>query len=92
MSGTSISQQPTLYVIAGPNGSGKSTFTLALSSQSALPVIDPDAVARILRPDAPEAAMIEAGRLVIERAQDLLRQRQSFAIETTLSGHTQLRL
>jgi len=36
--------------------------------------------------------MIEAGRLVIERAQDLLRQSLSFAIETTLSGHTQLRL
>lgn len=58
----------------------------------AFPFIDPDEVAHNLRPDAPQMAMIEAGRLVIERAHELLRQRQSFAIETTLSGHMQLRL
>ena len=58
----------------------------------AIPFLDPDEVARNLRPDAPEMAMIEAGRFVIERAHELLRQSQSFAIETTLSGHTQLRL
>ena len=92
MNDDAITNQPVLIVLAGPNGSGKSTLTTAVRSLFALPFIDPDEVARNLRPDDPAAAMIEAGRLVLERVHDLLRRRQSFAIETTLSGHTQLRL
>ncbi|KOP23815.1 hypothetical protein AMR41_24145 [Hapalosiphon sp. MRB220] len=84
--------KPTLTIIAGPNGSGKSTFTRATQEALRVPIIDPDQEARQLRPDAPEAAAILGGRQAIKRARAYLTNNESFAVETTLSGHTYLRM
>ncbi len=84
--------KPTLTVVAGANGSGKSTFTRNTQESLKVPVIDPDAEARLLRPDNPEAAAIAGGKQAIFRARAYLENNQSFAVETTLSGNTYLKM
>ncbi len=84
--------KPSLTIIAGPNGSGKSTFTRSTQEVLQVPVIDPDAEARQLRPDAPESAAIQGGRKAIKRARTYLANNDSFAVETTLAGNTYLRM
>lgn len=83
---------PTLTIIAGPNGAGKSTFTRNTQKLLQIPVIDPDLEARRIQPDRPEAAAIQGGRLALSRARSYLSTNQSFAVETTLSGSTYLRM
>ncbi len=84
--------KPILTIIAGPNGSGKSTFTRSTSEALRVPVIDPDLEARKLKPDNPEAAAVSAGKQAIKRARAYLDSGESFAVETTLSGNTYLRM
>ncbi len=83
---------PTLTIIAGPNGSGKSTFTRATIEALKVPVIDPDEDARLFQPASPETAAIQGGKEAIKRARTYLAENESFAVETTLSGHTYLRM
>ncbi|AFY91140.1 zeta toxin family protein [Chroococcidiopsis thermalis] len=87
-----ITLKPTLTIIAGPNGSGKSTFTRNTQEALGVPVIDPDLEARLLRPDAPETVAVAAGKQAIRRARTYLENNQSFAVETTLSGNTYLKM
>ncbi|MGL5077623.1 MAG: zeta toxin family protein [Waterburya sp.] len=86
------SAKPILTVIAGSNGSGKSTFTRYTQETLGVPVIDPDLEARIIRPDAPETAAIAGGKQALLRARTYLANEQSFAVETTLSGNTYLKM
>ena len=79
-----------LLIVAGPNGAGKSTFTKA--GKNALPVIDPDQIARIMNPENIESVAIAAGKEALRRARDFITARQSFAQETTLAGTSTLRL
>ncbi|BAZ46994.1 hypothetical protein NIES4102_40400 (plasmid) [Chondrocystis sp. NIES-4102] len=83
---------PILTVIAGSNGSGKSTFTRYTQETLGVPVIDPDLEARIIRPDAPETAAIAGGKQALLRARSYLANNESFAVETTLSGNTYLKM
>ncbi|MGH2346541.1 MAG: AAA family ATPase [Chloroflexota bacterium] len=85
-------EQPRLTVIAGPNGSGKSTLTRALLASVRVPILDPDAIARELLPMAPAQVQVAAGRLVLRRQRAYVVAGTSFAFETTLSGHTAVRL
>lgn len=85
---------PTVYVIAGPNGAGKTTF-----ARSYLPgfvqcheFLNADLIAAGLSPFAPETQNVRAGRLLLERIQELVKNRVSFGFETTLSGRTYFRL
>ena len=79
---------PNCYIIAGSNGAGKSTFaTEFLPHYADCPnFINPDLIARGLSPFDPDAAMIRAGRMVLERIRESMRSRTDFAFETTLSG------
>lgn len=86
-----MSLTPWLWLLAGPNGAGKSTFAPNLSANIE-EVIGPDAIANELLPTAPEKAALEAGRQAIRRMRQLLRERQSFAVETTLSGRRDLQV
>ncbi len=83
-----------LTILAGSNGSGKSTLTSAAREEFQLgPVLDPDAIAKSIR-DASQGIEndIEAGKRLLHRAEELLENKQSFTVETTLSGTTYLRM
>jgi predicted ABC-type ATPase len=78
------------YIVAGPNGAGKTTFATEF-----LPLyancrnfINADLIARGLSPFDPDAAMLRAGRTVLERIAEFTKARTDFAFETTLSGRS----
>ena len=87
-------RQPICYVIAGPNGAGKTTFALEFLPRHAdcFEFVNPDLIAQGLSPLNPRAAAFRAGRLVLERIEELGRRRADFGFETTLSGLAHLRL
>ncbi|MDH6354988.1 putative ABC-type ATPase [Dysgonomonas sp. PH5-45] len=78
---------PNLYIIAGCNGAGKTTasYTILPEMLGCKEFINADEIARGLSPFQPERASIDAGRIMIMRMEDMLRQKQDFAIETTLA-------
>lgn len=85
---------PVLTILAGSNGGGKSTLTsYGRSKFQEAPVLDPDAIARSIQ-DAisSENSDLEAGRRILLRAEELIDARQSFTVETTLSGSTYLKM
>jgi predicted ABC-type ATPase len=77
---------PTLTLIAGPNGAGKSTITRLVEVEGLDRLLDPDAIARRINPADPAVAAIAAGREVLRRQAEYLREAVSFAVETTLAG------
>ena len=78
--------KPRLYILAGANGSGKSTISKVLLPSEGLVYVNPDDIAKELRPDNPSAAKIEAGKETLRRISSLFEGCESFAIESTLSG------
>ena len=82
-----------IVIIAGPNGAGKTTFAREfLPNEANCPeFINADLIAAGLSPFKPEAAAVRAGRLMLAEMDERVRQRRSFAFETTLSGHTYAR-
>lgn len=83
-----IENPPQLWVIGGPNGSGKSTLVDRYELAERLPVVNPDELAKTL----PDHSPIRAGKLAIQEQERLLAGRQSFAMETTLSGKREIDL
>ena len=86
--------KPILYIIAGPNGAGKTT-----ASMNILPglldckeFVNADEIAKGLSPFKPEEMAIQAGKLMLERIDNLLSRRISFAIETTLATRSYQKL
>lgn len=81
---------PTLYIIAGPNGAGKTTFASRFLPEESgeLEFVNVDLIARGLSPFAPDAAAGAAGRIALTRVGRLIRERKTFAWETTLSGRS----
>ena len=76
------------WLLAGSNGAGKSTYAPNLPVEK---FINPDDIARQLKPDAPEEAALSAGREALRRILDSIKgKRASFAVETTLSGRFHL--
>ncbi|MCD6534174.1 MAG: Zeta toxin family protein [Deltaproteobacteria bacterium] len=76
------------YIIAGPNGAGKTTFAkefLPIEAEC-LNFVNADLIALGLSPFQPEKMAIEAGRLMVQKINDCIRNSESFAFETTLSG------
>jgi predicted ABC-type ATPase len=58
-----------------------------------MPVLDPDMVAKSLQETLGDCnSDIEAGKKVLRQAEEYLETKQSFTIETTLSGSTYLRM
>jgi len=78
---------PSITFVAGPNGAGKSTLTSGnLDFFSTFPLLDPDALANTIQADNKNKNPLAAGREVLARIQKNLRDRRTFAVETTLSG------
>ena len=80
--------QPQLYIIAGPNGVGKTTYARDFLPDEVrcLEFINADMIAQGLAPFAPAKASVRAGRIMLERLDELVAKRESFSFETTLSG------
>ena len=76
-----------LYIIAGCNGAGKTTasFTILPEIIECKEFINADEIARGLSPFQPEKVAFEAGRIMMNRINELLNENISFAFETTLS-------
>jgi predicted ABC-type ATPase len=76
-----------LYIIAGCNGAGKTTasFTILPEIISCREFVNADEIAKGLSPFQPENVAFEAGRIMLLRINDLLKNGESFAFETTLS-------
>ena len=91
---TGKTKSPTLYIIAGPNGAGKTTasFNVLPSILDCKEFVNADEIARGLSPFDPESVAIQAGKLMLARIDDLLRQGVSFGIETTLATSSYINL
>jgi len=76
------------YIMAGPNGAGKTTLAYEFLPVEAecLNFINADLIAQGLSPFQPDRMDIEAGRLMIYRIDECVRENESFAFETTFSG------
>jgi len=67
--------------------------TLARTKFQDFPILDPDAMARSLQAISDDQTSdIEAGKKVLREAEDLIRAKQSFTVETTLSGSTYFKM
>jgi predicted ABC-type ATPase len=88
------SVSPTIYLFAGSNGSGKTTFARAYlpNIKSLVRFLNADEIARGLSPFAPETVAYKAGRFLLQEVDECLRSRQSFGLESTLSGITYVNL
>lgn len=77
-----------MYIIAGPNGAGKTTLSYTILPEifDCDEFINADEIAKGISPLNPEKAGIRAGRLMLQRIKELLKQGESFAFETTLSS------
>lgn len=76
-----------LYIIAGCNGAGKTTasFTILPEILHCNEFVNADEIARGLSPFQPEKVAIEAGRIMLNRINELLIENETFAFETTLA-------
>ncbi|MDE6402500.1 MAG: zeta toxin family protein [Muribaculaceae bacterium] len=79
--------KPILYIIAGCNGAGKTTASFNVLPQilKCKEFVNADEIAKGLSPFEPESVAIQAGKLMLERIENLISEKVSFAIETTLS-------
>jgi len=86
--------EPTIYLIAGCNGAGKTTFATEFLPKEVkcLRFLNADEIARGLSPLDPSASAVKAGRLLLAEIRDSLARRETFALESTLSGKTYIRL
>lgn len=80
-----------LYIISGANGSGKSTLASELLPAENLEFLNADDIAKEICPENIESVKIKAGKIVLEKLENLLNKQKSFAIETTLSGKNHMK-
>lgn len=85
-----MDQEPRLYIIAGCNGAGKTTASMAVLPDilKCRDFVNADEIAKGLSPFDPSAVAFVAGRLMLTRISLLMRERKTFAIETTLATGT----
>lgn len=76
-----------LYIISGCNGAGKTTasFTVLPEMLNCKEFVNADEIARGLSPFKPESVAIQAGKIMLNRIEELIKSRADFAIETTLT-------
>lgn len=76
-----------LYIIAGCNGAGKTTasFTILPEIIDCREFVNADEIAKGLSPFQPETVAIDAGRIMLNRIDELISENKTFAFETTLS-------
>jgi predicted ABC-type ATPase len=85
---------PNLYIIAGCNGAGKTTasFTVLPEILNCKEFVNADEIAKGLSPFQPDTVAFEAGRIMLQRINELLTNGTDFAFETTLSTRSYVSL
>ncbi len=80
-------KEKTIYIISGCNGAGKTTASLTILPEilNCKEFVNADNIALGLSPFQPEKVAFEAGRIMLERIETLLKLNENFAFETTLS-------
>ena len=80
-------EEKNLFIIAGCNGAGKTTasFTILPEILDCKEFVNADEIAKGLSPFQPEKVSFEAGRIMLNRINELLSENRNFAFETTLS-------
>lgn len=83
-----------LYIIGGCNGAGKTTasYTVLPDILDCKEFVNADEIAHGLSPFNPTDVAIEAGRLMLQRIEELLVREESFSIETTLASRSYINL
>ena len=83
-----------LYIISGCNGAGKTTasYTVLPEILNCREFVNADEIARGLSPFNPSSVAIEAGRLMLQRIEELLKRNETFSIETTLATRSYVNL
>jgi predicted ABC-type ATPase len=78
---------PNLYIIAGCNGAGKTTASYSILPEAleCRTFVNADEIAKGLSPFQPETVTIQAGRIMLQRIDELIYRGQDFAFETNLS-------
>lgn len=76
-----------LYIVAGCNGAGKTTasFTILPEILDCREFVNADEIAKGLSPFQPEKVSFEAGRIMLNRINELMESNETFAFETTLA-------
>lgn len=79
-----------LYIIAGCNGAGKTTASYSILPEllQCKEFVNADEIAKGLSPFQPEKVAFEAGRIMLNRIDELMLQGVDFAFETTLATKT----
>ncbi len=77
-----------LYIISGPNGAGKTTasYTILPEILDCKEYVNADEIARGLSPFNPDSVNIQAGKLMLERINNLISEDENFSFETTLAS------
>jgi predicted ABC-type ATPase len=81
------SEHPLIILLGGPNGAGKSTTASRLLPLG-VTFVNADEIAKGLVGYPSTGTDLEAGRLVLERLDELESRRESFAVETTLASRS----
>ena len=91
---TFVMMSKNLYIIAGCNGAGKTTasFTILPEIWHCREFVNADEIARGLSPLNPDSVAMQAGRIMLERIDELLERGQSFSIETTQATRSYVQL
>jgi predicted ABC-type ATPase len=81
-----------IVILGGPNGAGKTTAaaTLLRQEMGISEFVNADEIARGMSPFNADAVALRAGAFMIERIQQLIAHKQSFAFETTCAGRVHL--
>ena len=85
---------PTCWIIAGPNGSGKTTFAMKFLPEIAKcqEFISSELIAAGLSPFKPHTQTLTANRFYLAEVQAAAERNQDFALETTLSTNSYMRI
>ncbi len=79
---------PDIFIIAGCNGAGKTTaaYNLLPDVFKTVEFVNADEIARGLSPFNPTGVAFQAGRIMLQRLEQLIGEKKNFSFETTLSG------
>jgi len=84
----SVQNIPKILILAGPNGAGKTTFAREYVRKvlGFRRFVNADLIATGMSPFDPSLATISAARVMLGEIKQLVKEKESFALETTLSG------